>query len=151
MKNLFLSISFIFICVPVFAWNEKAAEVSLDYLNTSVSPHVSTFKKFLHRDDAEIKRINKLYKQNPKSIKTKEIHDFALACQKRNQTFLNAYENRYFKPAYQKYLEYDKTLSFFDWIHSIATSEISLFYDFYCFTESNLRDCEKIIELSANH
>ena len=149
MKKLIILTSLlIFICIPVFAWNERAAEISLDYLNSSISPHVSTFMKSLNRDNAEIKRIQNDYKHNPKSIKNKNIYNFVLACKKRNQSFLNVYENRYFKPAYKKYLEIDKSISYEFWKHSVALSEMSLFYGFYRLTEINFEDCQKIYKYS---
>ena len=138
MKNLFLLISFIFICSPVFAWNEKAAEVSLDYLNNSVYPKVHSFNQILYADEAKINKYKKSYNYIGKYL-------FASSCKQRSENLLKTYENDYFKPAYKKYLEYDKSLSFYDWIHSIALSEISLFYDFYAFTEENLRSCNKLL------
>ena len=147
----FLLLCFLFVCLPVNAWNEKAAETSLQYLNDSVYTSVPSFKQSLYSDYAEIQKIITLYKTNPSSIKTKEINNFGLACKNRNQNLLNKYEKDFFKPAYIKYLELDKTLSYEDWKESVAVSETSLFYDFYTFTEANLRDCEKIISRSTSH
>lgn len=151
MKKLIVFICFIVLCLPVFAWNEKAETISLQFLNDSVYSSIPNFKQTLYNDNAEIQRIIKLYKQNPEFIKTKEIYNFGLACKKRNQNLLAVYDNEFFKPAYKEYLKLDNSLSFYDWKDSVALSEISLFYDFYTFTESNLIDCEKIIERATNH
>lgn len=144
MRILVLLTCFIWLCIPSLAWNEKAADLSLQYLNDSVYSKIPTFKQSLYNDYSEIQRIINLYKQNPDLIKTKDINSFGLACKTRNQTLLSVYENKFFKPAYNKYFQLDKSLTYEDWKHSVALSEGSLFYDFYTFTEANLRDCEKI-------
>ena len=138
MKSLILLISFVFLLSPALAWDEKAAEVSLEYLNNSVYPKVHYFNQILHADEAKINQ----YKKSNNYIGT---FAFALACKQRSKKLLDIYKKDYFIPAYKKYLEQDKTLNFDDWIHSVALSEISLFYDFYTFTEVNLRSCDKLI------
>lgn len=138
MKNLFLLISFIFICSPVFAWNEKAAEVSLDYLNNSVYPKVHSFNQILYADEAKINKYKKSYNYIGKYL-------FASSCKQRSENLLKTYENDYFKPAYKKYSEIDKSISYEFWKHSVALSEMSLFYDFYRFTEINLESCDKLL------
>ena len=138
MKNLFLLISFIFICSPVFAWNERAAEVSLDYLNNSVYPKVHSFNQILYADEAKINKYKKSYNYIGKYL-------FAVSCKQRSEKLLEIYENDYFKPAYKKYSEIDKSISYEFWKHSVALSEMSLFYDFYRFTEINLESCDKLL------
>ena len=138
MKNLFLLISFIFNCSPVFAWNEKAAEVSLDYLNNSVYPKVHSFNQILYADEAKINKYKKSYNYIGKYL-------FASSCKQRSENLLKTYENDYFKPAYKKYSEIDKSISYEFWKHSVALSEMSLFYDFYRFTEINLESCDKLL------
>ena len=151
MKKIITILTFITLCLPSLAWNEKAADLSLQYLNNSVYSKIPVFKQSLYNDYAEIQRIINLYKKSPDLIKTNEINNFALACTTRNQNLLSVYENEFFKPAFSEYRELDKSMSYEDWKNSVAMSEVSLFYDFYTFTEANLRDCEKISVRSTSH
>lgn len=151
MRKILVLIYFIFLCLPVFAWSDKAETESLEFLNKSVYSQVLVFKQSLRKDYTEIIRIINLYKRNPDFIKTQEIYNFGLACKERNQNLLKTYEEDYFKPAYIKYRNIDKSVSYDDWKDSVALSERSLFYDFYTFTESNLIDCEKIVNRSTSH
>lgn len=145
MKKLItLTCLLISICVPVFAWNEKAADISLNYLNHSVHSKVHSFLKTLYVDEFWIDTIKAKYKKNPRLIKTKEINKLALSCVQRNQQLLNIYKKDYFIPAYNEYKKIDSSISLEDWIHSVALSEVSEFYEFYTFTEINLEDCQKI-------
>ena len=149
MKKIFLLFCFIFLCIPVFAWNEKAAEESLQYLNNLVYPKMTKFKKILESDYTKIKKYNSISKQNVNHINSKKIYNFGLACKKRHQKLLNIYENEYFKPAYKKYSELDNSMSFEDWKYSVALSEMSLFYEFYRSTEVNLEYCDKLKHLNT--
>lgn len=151
MKKIFVLFCLICFSLPAFAWNEKGEQASLDLLNKLVYPQVHTFNQILYADEAKIRPIIQLYKQNPSLIKTPEINEFGKACVARNQNLLDLYEKEYFTPAYNEYLKYDKSLSLEDFINIVAISETSLFYDFYGFTEANLRDCQKIVERSTNH
>lgn len=139
MKRLLLLICFISLCLPTLAWSDLGATESVKYLNKLVAPSIDSFMQTLLSDEARIEQI----KRNL-NIEPAEINKFAVACTNRNISLLNTYKTRYFKPAYNKYLEYDKTMSFEDFSESIAISEISSFYDFYGFTEANLRACEAL-------
>lgn len=151
MRRLIYILLLLLLSSPCLAWNEKAADDSLQFLNDSVYNKIPTFKQSLYNDYAEIVRIIGLYKQNPNLIKTNQIHEFGLACQRRNQTLLSVYENEYFKPAYKKYAMIDNSIDFEFWKDCVALAEGSLFYDFYTLTEANLQDCTKIVERSTNH
>lgn len=150
MKRIFVLLCLICFSIPAFAWSDKGEQASLDLLNRLVNPRVHNFNQSLYADEAKIRPIIQFYKQNPNLIKTIEINEFGKACVARNQNLLNLYEKEYFTPAYNEYLKYDKSLTLEEWIYTVGTSEQSLFYDFYGFTEANLRDCQKIVERSTN-
>lgn len=145
MKKFIVVLSVILLSMPAFALNEKAVDVSLDYLNKSVYSQVHSFNQVLYADEDKIIRIKKAGIQN---LSKKGVNNFASACIQRHQNLLNTYKNDYFLPAYKKYKEIDNTVNFEDWINSVALSETSLFYEFYRFTELNLEDCQKIYNLS---
>ena len=134
--------------MPVLAWNENAANISLDFLNHSVHSKVHSFMKTLYVDEVWIDTIKAKYRKNPRQIKTKEVNKLALACIQRNQRLLKIYKNDYFIPAYNEYKKFDSSMNLETWTHSVGLSENSEFYDFYRFTESNLEDCQKIYEYS---
>lgn len=139
MKRLLISVCFIFLCLPALAWNELAAFESIEYLNNLVAPNVASYMQTLNSDYVKIQQIKK-----NKNLKQTEINKFANACVNRNKGLLKLYRTRYFKPAYNKYIEIDKSMSFENFIDSVAISEISTFYQFYGFTEANLRACEAL-------
>lgn len=150
MKRIFvLWLLFVF-SLPALAWNETAARKSLDYLNASVESKVPEFMEILDNDLAQINAIITLYKKNPEAIKTKKINDFGKACVSRSQQLLKTYDN-YFLAAYKVYTNFDRSLTYDEWVNSVGISEISKFYEFYGLTEANLEDCQKIVERSTNH
>ena len=152
MRRLIILFILIYsIILPCFAYNDKAANESLSYLNDCVYEKIPQFKRILYNDYEDISRITKLHKQNIQFVKTKAINDFSLACQKRHETLLSIYENEFFKPAYKKYVQSDKSLTYEQWKDSVALSELSLFYDFYTLTENNLQNCQRIFQWSTNH
>ena len=149
MKKLIIFANLFFLIYSqAFAFNENAADISLDFLNHSVHSKVHSFMKMLYVDENWINLIKTKYKQNPQFIKTKEINKLALSCIQRNKKMLKMYKNDYFIPAYQKYKKLDTSLSLQDWIYSVGLSENSEFYEFYRFTESNLEDCQKLYKYS---
>ena len=151
MKKFILFICFIFLCFPVFAYDEKGAQESLNYLNQLVLLKIESFTDVLYADQDKIKDIIIMYKANPRSIKTNDIYKFGVACEQRSKQLLKIYKQDYFKPAYLKYKEFDPKMSFDDWIDSVGISEASKFYDFYGLTEANLRDCKLITERATSH
>lgn len=148
MKKFIVVLSVILLSMPAFAINSEGEEHSLNYLNQAVHSKIHSFMQSLYVDEFFIDKIKAEYKKNPNSIKLKEVNDFCRLCIQRNQNLLNSYREDYFTPAYNEYKKYDKSISFQNWIDSVALSERSEFYEFYRFTESNLEDCQKIYNLS---
>lgn len=149
MKKNFIVLFLLFVtAIPAFSYNEEAEQKSIEYLNRLVYPYVNSYKQTLYVDYDRIGKIIQAYKQNPDSIKTSEINQFGAACVERTQNMLDLYKKDYFVPAYNEYKKYDTSMDLDEWINTTALSETSLFYDFYTFTESNLRDCQKIYERS---
>lgn len=151
MKKFIVVLFVLFLATPAFAWSELAYEKSLKYLNQLVKPDVSKIQQSVQKDSSKIVKIIELYKQNSMLIRTQEINKFGYSCKQRNEELLKAYHNNYFRPAYNEYLKYDKSMDFFEWVHTTALSELSEFYEFYTLTERNIEDCQKIIERSTSH
>lgn len=147
MKRIFvLWLLFVF-SLPALAWNETAARKSLDYLNTSIEPKLSEINNTLDDDFGHINAIKTLYKKNPEAIKTKEINSFTMGCIARSQKLLNMYNN-HFLAAYKVYTNFDRSLTYDEWVDSVGICEISKFYEFHRATELNLEDCQKFYNLS---
>lgn len=148
MKKIIIILLMLLFAMPVFAWNEKAATESINYLNDLVYSDVHSIMKGLYVDEAQLDNIKALYKNNPQAIKTTEINNFCASCIQRNQNLLNTYKTKYFIPAYNVYKKSDNKTDFETWMYSAALSEVSEFYQFYRFTEVNLEDCQKFYNLS---